>query len=266
MTNARKAAAARLDEFPLMPGTAADVISKRASKRMQNLLRDFLLSYCPASVRRTSRPESTLRTLHAATWGGFAQSLLAGLVLILRLKSHFILRTHEFGPQIAGSNETGQAIIVIVFVLDYLVHPLSLFLLYLAIEGFIRFVGGLITGEVVPSLAVSLLFKAFHSFSHARDRRQSVLLPVDLLENLPEGRIRIASAGAKAGWNANITIGLNGQWFEIEREESGVPPRAFIYILRPAPPGKILRRYEEYNFASALGGTGASSERSGNAF
>ena len=150
--------------------------------------------------------------------------------------------------------------------LDYLLHPFSLFLLYLTIEGFIRFVGGLITGEVVPSLAVSLLFKAFNSFSRARDRRQSVLLPVDLLENLPEGRIRIASAGTKAGWNTSTTIGLNGQWFEIEREESGMPPRAFIYILRPAPPGKILRRYEVYDFASALGGEEAKSERSGNAF
>jgi hypothetical protein len=232
---------------------------------MQNLLRDFLLSYCPASVRRSMRPESMLRTLHAATWSGFAQSLLAGLILILRLKSHFILRTHEFGPQITGSNETGQAIIVVIFVLDYLVHPLSIFLLYLAIEGFIRFVGGLITGEVVPSLAVSLLFKALNSFSRARNRRQSVLLPVDLLETLPEGRIRIAAAGAKAGWNASITIGLNGQWFEIEREETGVLPRAFIYILRPAAPGKILRRYEEYDFASALDRTPARSERSGNA-
>ena len=233
---------------------------------MQNLLRDFLLSYCPASVRRTARPESMLRTLHAAIWGGFAQLLLAGLVLILGLKSHFILRTHEFGPQIAGSNETGQTIIAVLFVLDYLVHPLSLFLLYLAIEGFIRFAGGLITGEVVPSLVVSLFFKASDSFSRARDRRQSMLLPVDLLENLPEGRIRIASAGTKAGWNTSTTIGLNGQWFEVEREETDAAPRAFIYILRPVPPGKILRRYEEYDFASALGGEEAKSERSGNAF
>jgi hypothetical protein len=77
----------------------------------------------------------------------------------------------------------------------------------------------------------------------------------DQLENLPEGRMRIASVGAKTGWNAN-TIGLNGQWFEIEREESDALPRPFVYILRPVPPGKILRRYEEryeeYDLASAL--------------
>ena len=223
-----------------------------ANKRMQNLLRDFLLSYCPASVRLTSRPESTLRTLRAATWGGLAQLVLAGLVLILRLKSHFILRAHEFGPQVAGSNETGQVVIVLILVLDYLLYPLSLFLLYLAIEGFIRFAGGLVTGEVVPSLAVSLFFKTSDAFSRTRDRRRSALLLADQLENLPEGRIRIASVAAKTGWNANITIGLNGQWFEIEREESDALPRPFVYILRPVPPGKILRRYEEYDLASAL--------------
>jgi len=232
-----------------------------ANKRMQNLLRDFLLSYCPASVRLTSRPESTLRTLRAATWGGLAQLVLAGLILILRLKSHFILRAHEFGPQVAGSNETGQAIIVLILVLDCLLYPLSLFLLYLAIEGFIRFAGGLVTGEVVPSLAVSLFFKTSDAFSRTRDRYRSALLLADQLENLPEGRIRIASVAVKIGWNANITIGLNGQWFEIEREESDALPRPFVYILRPVPPGKILRRYEEYDLASALSTGMAERER-----
>lgn len=102
---------------------------------MQNLLRDFLLSYCPASVRQTSRPESTLRTLRAATWGGFAQLVLAGTVLALRLAAYFAARAHQLAPQLAGSNETGQTIISVVVVLEYLLHPLSLFLLYLAIEG-----------------------------------------------------------------------------------------------------------------------------------
>src|SRR5437899_2450679 len=123
---------------------AADVISRHLSP-MQNLLRDFLLSYCPAAVRRTLPPESTLRALRAATWGGLAQLLLAGLVFLVRLKSYFVVRGHQLAPQIAGSNETVQAGITVIVALEFLIHPLSLFLLYLAVEGFVRFVGGLIT-------------------------------------------------------------------------------------------------------------------------
>ncbi len=222
---------------------------------MQNLLRDFLLSYCPAGVRQTSRPESTSRTLQAATWGGFAQLLLAGTFLALRLAAYFVARAHQLGPHLAGVNETGQAVISVVVVFEYLLHPLSLFLLYLAMEGLVRFMGGLITNEVVPSLLVSLTFKTAGSLSRAHARRHSITPLADCLYYLPEGRIRIASDRVKIGWTANITIGFSGEWFEVEREENAPPPRSFVYILRPITPGKILRAYQAYDAASALRST-----------
>jgi hypothetical protein len=70
---------------------------------------------------------------------------------------------------------------------------------------------------------------------------------------MPEGRLRIESNRTKSGWNTSITIGINGQWFEVEREEHGTVLRPFIYILRPASSGKILRGYQEYDSSSALG-------------
>jgi hypothetical protein len=231
---------------------------------MQSLLRDFLLSYCPAAVRRTLPPESTLRALRAATWSGLAQLLLALLVLIVRLKSHFVVRAQQLAPRITGANATGQAIIVVIVTLEYLIHPLSLFLLYLAAEGLVRFIGGLITSEIVPTLLVSLGFRAVDMFSRSRDRRQGASLLTDILDHIPDGRIRIASPSTKAGWNASITIGINGQWFEVEQEEAGPPPRSFIYILRPAPPGKVLRGYQEYAAPSVLSAS-AAKERSSNA-
>jgi hypothetical protein len=204
------------------------------------------------AVRRRLQPESTLRTLRAATWGGLAQFLLAGLVFLVRLKSYFFLRAHQLAPRIAGSNETGQTIIAVIVVFEYSIHPVSLFLLYLAIEGLVRFMGGLITGEIVPSLLVSLGFRAADAFSRSRGQRREGPLLADILDSMPDGRVRIVSPRAKAGWNASITIGLSGQWFEVEREESGPPPRPFVYLLRPASPGKVLRRYEEYDTGSAL--------------
>lgn len=216
---------------------------------MHSILRDFLLSFCPAGIRRQLRPGSQLTVLRSATWGGLAQLLLAALFLTIRLKRHFVLRAQQFGPHMAGSNETGQAIVAIIVFLDFLIHPLSLLLLYLAIEGLIRFAGGIITAEIVPSLLISLYFKTADSMSRSLAHRRSPPPVADTADRLADGRIRISSASQKTGWNSSITVGIGGQWFEVESEEQGPSPRAFVYVLRPASPGKVLRGYQEYDAA-----------------
>ena len=219
---------------------------------MQSFWRDFLLSYCPVAVRRRLRPSSTLTVLRTATWSGLAQFLLAGLLFLVRLKAYFVVRAHQLAPQLAGASEAVQAGATVITTLEFLIHPLGFFLLYLTIEGFIRFVGGLITSEIVPNLLVYSGFRAADSLSRLRERRRAAPLLPDTLDHLPDGCVRIASSTAKSGWNASITIGLSGQWMEVEREEQGPAPRSFVYILRPASKGKILRGYQEYNARSAL--------------
>jgi len=222
---------------------------------MHNIFRDFLLSFCPARIRRQRRPGSQLTVLRSATWSGLAQLLLAALLLLARLKSHFVLRAQQLGPRIAGSNETGQAIIAVIVFVDFLIHPLSLLLLYLAIEGLVRFVGGFAVGEIVPNMLASVYFKLADSASRSFARRRSTPPAPDIAERLADGRIRIASASQKAGWNSSITVGIGGKWFEVESEVQA-PPRAFVYVLRPASPGKVLRGYQEYD-AAALDATKA---------
>lgn len=72
----------------------------------------------------------------------------------------------------------------------------------------------------------------------------------DAIERLSGDRLRISSAAVKTGWNASATIGIDGKWFEVEREEHAQPPRPYVYFLRPTPPGKILRGYQEYHAAT----------------
>src|SRR5689334_11015065 len=112
--------------------------------------------------------------------------------------------------------------------------------------------GGMVANEIVASLLVSLGFRAVDSFSRSCGGRRRIPFLADVFEHMPDHRIRITSARAKTGWNASITIGIGGQWFEVEREETGPAPRSFVYILRPAHPGKVLRGYQEYDAASAL--------------
>ena len=111
---------------------------------------------------------------------------------------------------------------------------------------------GLVSGEVLPNFLVVLAIKAGNISSRLSERRQKIDLVLDTVESLSDGRLRIASANVKSNWNASITIGLAGQWFEVEGAEQGAPTRVYVYLLPPAPQGKVLRGYEEYDLASAL--------------
>jgi len=213
---------------------------------MQSFLRDFLLSFCPAKVRQTWRPGSQLTVLRCAMWGGAAQLLLMASALIVQFQHFFIARSHLFAPHMNGVNSTGEATITVLVALEFVFHPLPFFLLYLALEGVVRFVGAFITAEVVPSLLVFLFFKLSNATSKSIQGRRSGPPVADAMQRLPDGRVTIATASLKPGWNASITIGIGGQWFEVEREEQAMPPRPFVYVLRPAPTGKVLRGYQEY--------------------
>jgi|ERR1700731_5473951 len=219
---------------------------------MQSTFRDFLLSFCPARSREARRPSSQLTVLRAAIWSGGGQFLVITLVLIVQFKEYFVARSQQLAPRLEGSNETGQAIVTAMVALEFLFHPFSLFLLYLALEGAVRFLGGIITAEIVPSLLVFLFFKISDSTSQSISRRRNGPPVADAMERLADGRIRIASATLKVGWNTSVTIGIDGQWFEVEREEPAPLPYSCAYVLRPSPPGKVLRGYQEYDASGAL--------------
>jgi hypothetical protein len=211
------------------------------------LLKDACLSFCPAAVRRDHRPESTERALGAAKITGFLQTLFFAALLVFQYIAFIRQRTHQFGSVLGNAAPAVQAGGLIIFTFDFLIHPISLLLLYLMVEGALRFLGGVVFGEIVPSFSVFLAFKLR---GYRRAKPQVVI--EDTFENLPDGeRVKIASAHPKSGWNATITIEIDGRWYEVEKEEIGMQPRTYIYLLRPAPMGKILRKYERYMLPAA---------------
>ena len=58
--------------------------------------------------------------------------------------------------------------------------------------------------------------------------------------------LRIASCRPKP-WTAMTTISYQDQLFEMFKQELGERPRRFIYLLRKAPPHKIVRGRHEYD-------------------
>jgi|SRR5215469_3558130 len=226
---------------------------------MRELLHDIALSFCPESVKRVHRPSSPSRVLLAAVLTGPLQTLLFGKWFISGYLAFLGLRGRQLAPAVERMNVTTQGWFVALLSIEYVVfHPLALLRLYLAAEGFIRFVGAIAAAEVVPSLPVVLFFKMRKYLQERRIQRDLeplVSIP-DSLERLSDGeRLRIKTAFAKAGWNKSIIIGVDGEWYEVEREERGAFPRTHVYILRRAPVGKILRGYDEYDSTAAIKGS-----------
>jgi hypothetical protein len=224
---------------------------------MLSLLRDVWLSFCPAAVRRSHPSESTERTLDAAKITGLLQALVFAVLLIVHYAAFMRQRMLHFYPVLGQTAPVIQSGALVLLTFDFLIHPISLLLIYLLVEGALRFLGGVFFGEIIPSLPVFLAFKLK---SYRPGKPQAVI--EDAFENLPVGeRVKIASAHPKPGWNATITIDIDGQWYEVEKEDRGLPPRSHIYLLRPAPPSKILRKYERYILPAGFQSTNTESSR-----
>lgn len=213
---------------------------------MLSLLRDLLLSFCPLRARLRHRPASPATVLHAATWLGLLQFLLFAAALLHRYARFFSLRAHQWVSQMKGTTEVLQTGAALVITLEFLLYPLSLLLLYLALEGLARFAAGLVASEVVPSLPVAACFRLLEYRARRRQQTYAASLPRDSCEPLPEGGLRISSALSKPRWTDTVTISIHGRWYAVERQERAAPPRSFVYVLRPAPVGHVLRRLEEY--------------------
>src|SRR5262249_8049144 len=142
------------------------------------------------SVRRVHRPESPSRVLLAAVLTGPLQTLLFGKWFVSGYLAFLALRGQQLAPAVERMNVTTQGWFAAVLSIEYLVfHPVALVRLYLAVEGFICFVGGIDVSEVVPSLPVVLFFKIrkyLQERTIRRDLEPLVSIP-DSLERLSDG-------------------------------------------------------------------------------
>lgn len=229
-----------------------------------NVLRDALLSFFPEAFRRKHRPYSSSSLIRAATVLGLIQLIVCNVLLVQRYQHFLVARAHLWAAQMNGRPEWVQSGGVGVITLEFFLYPLSLLLLYLGLEGFVRFAAGITASEVVPSLPVVCAFKVAESARKRRETKRMLSLPPDQVEVLPDGNVRIAAARQKPDWNATITIGFEDTWYEVEREMRASEPHSWVYLLRPAPTGKIFRRLERYERPPRLRSLDAAQTKSRN--
>jgi len=215
--------------------------------RIAALLRDAALSFLPEGMRAIHRPHSTVTLIRATTVTGILQFLVFTTLTVLRYRTFALLRGRQWSPVIGGASDAVHVTAMLVLTLEFLIQPISLMLIYFSIEGLTRFVSGLALEESLATLpaVVALKIQAWRREKRAADHAKQQ--PPDVVEIISDGEhVRIASCLPKLTWTPTITVGFLGHWYLVEREEKGVDPHIYIYVLKRAPTGRVLRAYEEY--------------------
>jgi hypothetical protein len=215
---------------------------------VKSLLRDIVLSYAPAELRRLFPPASTERLRIIALAGGLLQFLIALVWLLVRAQKFMALQYARWSPVLPLDENLLLGAPSFIFFLSYLLYPTSLVLVYFIGEGVVRWLLAFFTGEALPSGPVTLGWRVFRRF-HRRHSEKILLetaLP-DKVESFENGdRLLISCSFPRPHWNASITICIRGENYEVEKSQPGMAPYACLYVLRKASPLKIRRGFEIY--------------------
>ena len=222
---------------------------------MVSFLAGILLSLLPERYRRWWEPASTLDFLRASFVSGLVQGLGCFVVFILRYLAFFQQRVMEMGGQVMGAGaeealgvSSVQYGMGIVTTLEYLIQPLTLLLIYFALEGAVRLAGAAFTEQILPSLPLHLTAWAQERLAQRRAERALGPPVVDTVErgDGKEYDLRIASCRPKLNWDRLMTVAYEDQFYEVIKEERAARPRPFVYLLKKIPESKVIRGLHRY--------------------
>ncbi len=162
------------------------------------------------------------------------------------------VRHHYAELGISGGDKVVDAASTLVYgpilTVAYIFRPLTLLLLYFALEGVVRLTAAVATDQVIPTLSLQLVAWA-HDLGRAR-YHEFELGPriADVVEPAVPGKydLKVLSCRPK-DWNPLVTVRFQDQMYELQSQEAGAPPRPFVYLLRFRPEGKVVRGLRDYD-------------------
>ena len=164
---------------------------------------------------------------------------------ISRIGEHIILKSAE------TAGESAVRGFGLILFLAYIITPLSLLLIYFAIEGAVRLIGAVATGEIVGTLPFTLADISLRRWNtHHAEKKLGPRVP-DIVSVPPvDGsgyHLSIASCREKQGWDHLITISYGDTLYEVADYIEGSAPHKFVYLLRHAPAHKVVRGLHHYD-------------------
>lgn len=222
---------------------------------MRTFLAGIFLSLLPERYRRWWEPASTVHFRRAAGVSGAVEMLGCFIAFILRYLIFFQQRVMDYGGKVieAGADEALASRGVQIGMgglatLEYVIQPVSLLLIYFALEGAVRLLGAAFTEETLPSLPLHL---AAWVQERREQRRAAQALGPPVVDTVERGDgkqydLRIASCRARANWDRLMTVAYEDEFYEVVKEERLARPRPHVYLLRKIPKGKVIRGLHHY--------------------
>jgi hypothetical protein len=192
------------------------------------------------------------RLARVTTLSGILEAVLALVGFVVWYSMYVTLASRAIShssPERGGASERMGLFAYIWFWLN----PITWVVAYFGLEGIVRSVAALSTGESYGTLP---LFLVERLFGRATRASQKVLPPI-VTDEITTGDatcdMKIASCRAKAEWKYPFTIRYGGGYFQVIADlYLGAGPRPYIYSLRRLPPGEIARGLKEYSPTDVL--------------
>ena len=193
----------------------------------------------------------------SAVLSGALELLSAIALLIFRYQRYASAEMAKMDPRVllAAAEKGGESAIQslgMMFLITYVMAPVSLLLIYLGLEGAFRSSAAIATGEIVGILPLVLVDKLFGlTGKYTKEMAQGPRIP-DLVfqPETEEGErydLGVASSRKKPNWDDRISISYGGVLYEVAGYSKSTPPRRHLYLLRRAPVHKIVRNLLEYD-------------------
>lgn len=215
-------------------------------ERVLTYVAEIFICLLPSRYRKRWSEESTGLRSPALT-SGILQFLICLFLSVLNYLDFFQRGVGALGKVLVdnGAEEQLESVqwgLGFTTSAEYLLHPVPLLLAYLTIEGVVRTLAALASGEVLPTLplaAVAFLHKRTDAW---RAKRAMGPLIADEVQwgKSSEYDVRVLSCRPKSDWNRYITVEFQDVFYEMFKEEQGPPPRRFIYYLRKNPIGRLV--------------------------
>lgn len=215
-----------------------------------------LLAFLPKRYREHFTPFEVPAA--GAIFGGTLELLLSLALLIYRYFSFMNERMAAVPEQVltkAGEKGGESAIMGLgpIFLLEYFLHVTTIILVFFMLEGLVRLIAAVASGEVLPNLPLYLT-ALLHTRLDTRNHEQSLGERLrDEVQLAPDGVLQISSCRPKS-WRQLTTISHEGELYELINQQT-IPdptPRPFLYTLRKKPPTAVIRGIHPYDPNEAL--------------
>lgn len=220
-----------------------------------NLFVSTLLAFLPKKYREALVPYAVPAS--GAISSGLVEAL-ASLGLLIRRYQTFASESLAALPVsvLTKAAEKGGESAVMGFgsilMLQYVFQFATVSLTFFMIEGAIRVIAAVGSGEVLPSLPLQILsFLQEKLLAQGHEARLGKRVRDNALITADGESLQIASCRPKP-WTRLTTISYEGGLYELVEEKVGEAPRRFAYVLRKKPVCAVIRGLYSYDPDEAL--------------